>query len=411
MKTILLLAGSENERTAYLRVIAGKRYIIEDVRDAETAADVVGERLHELSVIIADHPAGMDGIVSFIAALQKANSYMMAVPLLILTDDVCKEADEAYLDDTAVGLIVEGESEKTVLHRIEKSMDVLNSATFQEFEDMLKALPSLIYLKDNQGRYVFCSQYWHHLDHYDDPDWTIRGKTDMDIRKNQDNARLAYESDMRIVASGKGTSYVIEENEDDQREFLQLIKEPLKDEDGNVKGIIAIINNVTEQEELRRELKRKSITDELTGLYNRMYFNEYIGGLSRESFPISFVSADCDGLKEINDLYGHIFGDEYIRMAAALLKNVLPENVPIFRMGGDEFLAVLPRTGEQAAAKMLEELNHHERAFSVRQRPLSVSFGTSTMRVPTGSLERYIQISDNQMYKNKKKKKESHSVV
>ena len=59
---------------------------------------------------------------------------------------------------------------------------------------MLKQLPSNIYLKDAEGKYVFCTQYWHHLDKSGEKHWTIRGKTDLDIRKDKTNGR----NDIRV---------------------------------------------------------------------------------------------------------------------------------------------------------------------------------------------------------------------
>ena len=404
MQKLLLLAVSDNDRTEYFSAAVNGKYEIERADSLECAKKAVRERLSEFTAVIADNPSGIPGMEELISELTELNSYMMAAPMLMLTDSSNREKDEAFLSDTVTGLIEKGESAPSVLHRIAKSVDVVNSSTFQEFSDMLKLLPSLIYLKDNKGRYVFCSQYWHHLEHYNDPDWTIRGKTDMDIRKNQENARLAYESDLRIIESGKGTSYIIEENEDDSQEFLQLIKEPIKDENGNVRGIIAIINNVTEQELLRRELRKKSITDELTGLYNRTYFDEYYSSLGEDDYPLSVISADCDGLKAINDLYGHIAGDEYIRMTAAVLKEKLPKEAAVFRTGGDEFVALVPRTGKEAAAEILDNLIDHEKMFSVMGRALSVSFGTSTADDPDVRLRVTIEEADREMYRQKREK-------
>lgn len=65
---------------------------------------------------------------------------------------------------------------------------------------MLKDLPACIFLKDNEGKYVFSTQYWNHLDTKGDPNWTIRGKTDLDIRKDKKNAMKAMEADRRIIA-------------------------------------------------------------------------------------------------------------------------------------------------------------------------------------------------------------------
>lgn len=86
-----------------------------------------------------------------------------------------------------------------------------------------------------------------------DPNWTIRGKTDLEVRHDPENARKAYESDLQIVKTGKGICYVIEENEDGIQEFLELTKQPVFDADGRVKGIIGLVNDVTELECLRRQ--------------------------------------------------------------------------------------------------------------------------------------------------------------
>lgn len=395
-----------NSRTDYLESVVRGRYEILRFSDVEAAVKRIDESVHDITAVIIDNPSNYPQADVLINHLVKVNSYMLAVPALALTDTDNKNIDALLLDDTLVGVIEEDEPARIVCHRIEKSVEVVNSASFAEFSRMLKALPSLIYLKDTKGRYVFCSQYWNHLEGIEEPGWTIRGKTDMDIRKDKENARKAYESDLRIVATGKGTSYVIKEDGDGGTDYLQLIKEPLFDDEGRVKGIIAIINNVTEQELLRQELRDKSITDEMTGLYNRTYYYEYIDSISDEAFPIGIISADCDELKMINDVYGHLVGDEYIRMAAKMLKGVLPENAAVFRMGGDEFLAIVPGCDEETLKKHMKALFDHEKIFTIRDRTLSVSLGSCTMHVPSDAFSDFVALSDAEMYKNKKEKKE-----
>ena len=71
-------------------------------------------------------------------------------------------------------------------------------------ERILRELPSNIMFKDTECRYVFCTHYWRHIKIGDDPNWTIRGKTDLEVRKDTENARMAYEQDKRILATGKG---------------------------------------------------------------------------------------------------------------------------------------------------------------------------------------------------------------
>ena len=404
MKSILLLCDSANERTDYLTAIIEKSYIVEFLSSADEVIAAVRARSEEIFALIIDHPADNPQADDAISYVSGANSYLFAIPVLILTDPVCRDADEAYLSDTVIAAVEVGQSERAVLHKIKKANDTINSFSFQEFSRMLKVLPSLIYLKDAKARYVFCSNYWHHLSHYDDEKWTIRGKTDLEIRKDPANAQAAYESDLRIIESGIGTDYVIEENDDGYREFLQIIKEPVLGDDGAVRGIIAIINNITEQETLRRELKQKSITDELTGLYNRVYFDEYIEHVDAGLYPLGIISADCDGLKTINDLFGHPMGDEYIRMTATLLKSELPADSIQFRVGGDEFLAILPGADEAAVAEYTGKMRAAAKMFSIKDRSLSVSFGTGVVHSADESIRSVVENSDREMYWNKRSK-------
>ncbi len=404
METVLLLAKEDNARTAFLCSVVGEQYAVETLHTFEQVRAAVWERSEHIIALIIDCPSETPRAQELINAIATANSYLFAIPILILTDADHRDRDEEFLNDTVISAIEVGQSARAVLHRIRKANDAINSFSFLEFSRMLKALPSLIYLKDARARYVFCSQYWHHLAHYDEADWTICGKTDLEIRKDGENARAAYESDLRIIESGVGASYIIEENDDGIQEFLQIIKEPVRDSDGKVTGIIAIINNVTEQEKLRRELKRKSVTDELTGLYNRMYYDEYMNGPDEDRFPLGIISADCDGLKTINDLYGHPVGDEYIRMTATLLNTVLPSDAIKIRTGGDEFLVILPRTDEDALKNYLDRLRETAQMFSIKDRTLSVSFGSAVVRNGTDSIRECIARSDSEMYRNKKAK-------
>ena len=404
MESVLLLAQNDNERTAFLREIVRDTFELETFRSVDPILDAVRTRSEQIYALIIDTPSETVRAQELIDDISSANSYLFAIPILILTDAAHRGRDEAYLSDTVVAAIEPGQSPLAVLHRIRKANDVINSFSFQEFSRMLKALPSLIYLKDAKARYVFCSQYWHHLSHYNEENWSIRGKTDYDIRKDKDNARAAFESDMRIIESGVGASYVIEENDDGIQEFLQIIKEPVRGRDGKVTGIIAIINNVTEQEKLRRELKKKSVTDELTGLYNRMYYDEYIAHLNEDRYPLGIISADCDGLKTINDLYGHPVGDEYIRMSATLLHTVLPPDATKIRTGGDEFLVILPRTDEAMLKDYLEKLRTTASMFSIKDRFLSVSFGSAVVHSADEKITDMIAKSDREMYRNKKAK-------
>lgn len=406
MKTILLLSDSINSRVTNFISLVKSDYEVLVVDNFNSFEEVFNMSFDEISAAVIDNPSSKDGIEEVFQCIQTRNNYMYAVPALILTDNEHSEKDEDFLEFCA-GIIHKGNSKKVVLKRIERTIAFSNSASFQEFSEMLKSLPSLIYLKDTHGRYVFCSQYWEHLEKDGNDLWSIRGKTDLDIRKDKLNAMKAYNSDLKIVKSGEGMSYLVKEtNANGEPQYLQVIKEPLKRANGKVSGIIAIVNDVTEQELLRQELRQKSITDVLTGLYNRVYFEEYTNEImNKDVFPLSVISADCDDLKIINDKFGHAAGDQYISMAAKLLVENLPKECIVFRMGGDEFLVLLPNVSKKTAEEYVDMLIERSSNYKTNDFDLQISLGVHTTETADNSIDKCIALSDESMYEAKKNKK------
>ena len=376
---------------------------IREVFSAEQAAAALeGEEI--LSAVLIDTPSEIPGIRTLIDCVNERNSDLLAFPILLLTDEDHIARDEQYLGGVVVDCVPKPLRAAVMQNRLQNAEQLVSSVSFTEFSRMLQSLPANIYLKDNRGRYVFSSQTWHHLNTDNDPEWTIRGKTDLDIRKDKENARRALESDLELIRTGKGSSYIIEENEGAQ-EFLQIIKEPLFYEDGKVRGIIALINIVTEQEQMRRKLRERYITDQLTRVYNRSYYTEYLAEMEwKAPDPLSIIIADCDFLKRVNDTCGHLAGDDYIRSCADLMRYTLPKEAMIFRTGGDEFAAFLPEIGKEEAMKLMERIREGEGKYRIDGNPLSVSLGCSTM-AGERNLKKYISLADQRMYEDKQRKK------
>lgn len=331
-----------------------------------------------------------------------------SIPVLLITGEQESDAETKMLTLGAMDCIHKPFHREAVKKQIENAIRLADSMSYQDVERMLKDLPSNIYLKDTECRYIFCTHYWHHLDRSDDPNWTIRGKTDVEIRKDKENAAEAMKADMNVIKTGKGTSYTIEINTDGVQEYFEVIKEPYRNEQGKITGIIGLINQVTEYEQMKRKLQEIVRTDKLTGLFSRYYFDEYLHNIQKkELFPICVISADCDGLKKINDTYGHLVGDEYIRMTSLLFRMVIPENGAVFRTGGDEFIILLPSTPEKTAQGYMDQMREKEKLFQIRGQKLSVSLGMSSIKSSEDSAAECIATSDMNMYTEKRRKKKN----
>lgn len=379
-------------------------YDITIVKDITDAKDILKQSKADISALLIN--ADLQEEICKAVEYMKESKKLISIPILIFVDENNSEDKFACIGSGVIDCISKPYINKVVKNRIANAIAFTDSMTFYGIETILKELPSNIFLKDNECRYIFATKYWHHLKSADDPNWTIRGKIDPEIRKDKENAIAAHKKDMEIIETGKGMTYTIEINEDGVQEFLQIIKQPLIDEEGSVNGIIGLINDVTEFELLKKKLRKQAITDELTGLYNRSFLEEFIKTHNETCYPIAIISADCDGLKEINDTYGHAAGDEYIKATVSLFQMVLPQERILFRMGGDEFLILLPATSEETSLLLVKLMKEKEKLFCIEGQQLSISFGVSVMNSKTDNFHTCITESDRNMYFEKKAKKE-----
>lgn len=276
----------------------------------------------------------------------------------------------------------------------------INEIDINFVERMLKSLPSNIYFKDMEGKYVFCTHYWNHINTPEnDPTWTIRGKYDIDIRKDKENAIKAMEEDQRIFATKKGTSYEIKFDENGQTEYMQLIKNPVFDDNGNMIGIVGLINDITRTKLLEDKLERMATLDSLTCVRNRSYMDIWIEkNKNLDIYPLTVIVSDCNGLKRINDHYGHLVGDRYIIKTAEALMTCKPENASVIRAGGDEFMVFMPNTSEAEAAQYMEKVQDHISNIHIFDETLSIAMGSSTTTDISKRLEDLISLADKTMY-------------
>jgi diguanylate cyclase (GGDEF)-like protein len=165
--------------------------------------------------------------------------------------------------------------------------------------------------------------------------------------------------------------------------------------------VLVAIQDITARKKAEEYLRYLGTHDVMTGLFNRAYFEEHLVGIE-ETQEISFVMADLDGLKKVNDSLGHQAGDKFIRRAAEVLKSSVDGEPLIARIGGDEFAALLPDHGEEEAAMVLERirslipLNNKYYQGPV----LNISLGAAT-RIRGEPLEKTLLRADHAMYEDK----------
>ena len=170
-----------------------------------------------------------------------------------------------------------------------------------------------------------------------------------------------------------------------------------------------------ENARLFMEVQRLAVTDPLTGLFNRHKFDDAIGPeverASRYDRPLSLIMIDMDGLKKINDTYGHPAGDKLLKEVADLIRDQLRKvDLPV-RFGGDEFLILLPEADLQEASRVAERLSARIRGLSVHTAQVTASMGVAQWEPALGSLQGFLHAVDQALYQAKRAGKSRLSVV
>jgi len=165
-------------------------------------------------------------------------------------------------------------------------------------------------------------------------------------------------------------------------------------------GAMIITKDVTERENNFKHLKKIAETDPLTGLYNRNLFNDIIQSYIVGSKSYGIVMLDINGLKYINDHFGHKEGDRIITEATAIIKNSVRDTDLAFRFGGDEF--VILTSSEKSVLSMIENRIKNKNKIPTEDNPalLNFSLGYATS-IEEGSLEDVLTLADQRMYKDK----------
>jgi len=195
--------------------------------------------------------------------------------------------------------------------------------------------------------------------------------------------------------------------------------------DGNIKHVITRLTilpghesdwsrvlfssiDITDRKQAEKRMAYISLHDMMTGLYNRVFFDEELSRLEKSRIrPVTILVADMDNLKYINDSYGHKAGDIALQNIASILKGCFREEDILARIGGDEFAIILPQMTSEAIPPMISRImakiaRHNSECDHEENIGLSLGYCTAQKNE---SLMETFKIADREMYKQKEKKK------
>ncbi|MEA3454060.1 MAG: PAS domain S-box protein [Candidatus Caldatribacteriota bacterium] len=183
---------------------------------------------------------------------------------------------------------------------------------------------------------------------------------------------------------------------------------------GKLKGGIGTYIDITERKKMEQELERLAHYDVLTGCYSRGHglalLEQQIKIANRKKMPVTLFYLDIDRFKYINDTFGHQEGDKVLKEAVKFFKLTLRKVDIICRLGGDEFLLILSDTSPEKAPQIRKRINKNLKKLNqklAKSYKINFSIGLSHYNPFNPlSIEELIKIADENMYEEKKKKKE-----
>lgn len=163
-----------------------------------------------------------------------------------------------------------------------------------------------------------------------------------------------------------------------------------------------LVTDIDDRIKRENEINYLNFHDQLTGLYNRRFYEEELKRLDTErNLPLTIAMGDLNGLKLINDSFGHHVGDELLKKVAEAIKKGCREDDIVARVGGDEFVVILPNTDPIEAERVIARINKFASNMNVNAIGLSISFGYETKVNKNQNVEEIFKGAEDHMYRHK----------
>lgn len=288
------------------------------------------------------------------------------------------------------------------LHKANADLDESNN----QLQLILNSTAEAIYGIDLNGKCTFCNISCVKILGYNSQDELLGKNMHLQIHHTRSDGTPFPVDECRILQSMKqGKGFEADDEvfwkADDTSVEVEYRSYP-QVKNGKVIGGVVTFMDITDRKQRDAAIQYLSCHDTLTGLYNRRCFEEKLINIDvQENLPLSVIFADINGLKMTNDVFGHSSGDELIKKSAQILVSSCRDKDIVARVGGDEFIILLPNTSKENAKKVVSRIKAGFLDARVAAIKCSISLGIGVKESQSQSLEDIITYAENAMYKEK----------
>ncbi len=288
------------------------------------------------------------------------------------------------------------ESLRDISYQKKIQMELLQSQT--SFKRLADTAPAIIYVLSG-SRILYVNRPFEYSSDYSDQ--VIIEKDVWDFIHPDDRDWVREMSLARQRGEDVPTRYQARLLRSDGNIMWADISTALIDFD-NEPAILGVIIDISDRKEAEEKILYLSYHDRLTNLYNRSFAEEKIKELDDgKNLPLSMIIGDVNGLKLVNDAFGHQEGDNLLRMAAEILSSCCRDEDILARWGGDEFVILLPGSSEERTLAVCENISRACNDLGGFPVQVSISLGMATKNHAQESIEQISKEAEDRMYRNK----------
>jgi len=407
---ILIIEKSKSKIPALLNEIKRKGYNPEYkvVSSPNSAAKSASKE--KWDVILADYKTSGDRLMDAISMIKKSNP---EIPFIVVSDSIGEEnavslvkkgADNYITRDNISGLVPVIKEEIQNTKSKTKKEEALKRLKENEkyFKSLIENIPDIIFryrLVPKAGYEYISPSVKRNLgytseQHYADPKFInkIIHMEDRNTFKKVLNGSFKYSKPIEIRYIHKNGRAI----------WYEGRITPFFNQKKKLTAIEGIMRDISGRKKTEERLSYMSFHDRLTDLYNRAYFEEELKRLdTRRQLPLSVIIGDVNGLKLINDAFGHKEGDKILKGCAEVLKNCCRSEDIVARWGGDEFSILLPKTDKEVLSEIIKRVKYKSHKTKSSKIPLSISLGTSTKNKNYQNFGKVIKKAEDNMYRHK----------